>query len=585
MTVSHSVAAFRVKGQALIAAAAVSLSWPIVASVARADILPGEVTVIAARGNRDSEELAAYYAKARGIPAENVCRLEMPVGDVCARQEWSEKIRPAIREWLAEHDPNGRLRCLVTVWGVPLKIGPAELGSAQRRYAEFLTGERQARLKLLRDAIAEFDLLAPAGAISTHTVGGQSSTGSPLRPNVGGGDSPADELNQLRTQLEAALAAAQARLAELPAGAPKTQAQARLQQLVTLAGGVGVVVQNLEQQVRGQPSPDPTVAAEYHRLRGAVAAWGEARTLLEQRPPGIERDLGIIAITERMGGLLAVMPWLDEQIATVNKNETGASFDSELALVLWPEDYELLRWQPNYLRRQYDDTHLQKAHPTLMTARLDAPTAELARGLVDAALAAEREGLRGKAYFDARGVAKLDDPPAKAGSVADYDRAILLTADGMKKRTSVEVVLNAQPQLFQPGECPEAALYCGWYSLAKYVDAFDWQQGAVAYHIASFEAESLHDAGSQQWCKRLIEDGVAATLGPVQEPYLQAFPRPDEFFAMLLRGDLSLAECYWYSQPYASWNMALLGDPMYQPYRGRSPVKAGEESVLRGAGR
>ena len=41
------------------------------------------------------------------------------------------------------------------------------------------------------------------------------------------------------------------------------------------------------------------------------------------------------------------------------------------------------------------------------------------------------------------------------------------------------------------GNDPDAALYCGWYSLAKYVDAFDWKPGAVAYHLASSEAHTL----------------------------------------------------------------------------------------------
>ncbi|MBN2428607.1 MAG: hypothetical protein JXK94_09755 [Deltaproteobacteria bacterium] len=37
--------------------------------------------------------------------------------------------------------------------------------------------------------------------------------------------------------------------------------------------------------------------------------------------------------------------------------------------------------------------------------------------------------------------------------------------------------------------------------------------------------------GSQVWCKRMIEEGVAETLGPVDEPYLRSFPPPDLFLA------------------------------------------------------
>jgi uncharacterized protein (TIGR03790 family) len=115
-------------------------------------------------------------------------------------------------------------------------------------------------------------------------------------------------------------------------------------------------------------------------------------------------------------------------------------------------------------------------------------------------------------------------------------------------------------------------LYCGWYSLAKYVDAFDWTPGAVAYHLASGEAATLRDPASQAWCKKLLEDGVCATIGPVYEPYLVSFPRPNEFFALLLQGELTLVECYTRTNPFNSWMMTLIGDPLYRPFKNHRPA-------------
>ena len=129
----------------------------------------------------------------------------------------------------------------------------------------------------------------------------------------------------------------------------------------------------------------------------------------------------VLAILERIGGLLGSIEWLDEQLKVVTQNETGASFDSELALVMWPDDYQLLRWQPNYLRPSYDNSQLPKAYRTFMVARLDAPTLVLAKGLVDTAIKVEKEGLRGKVYIDARGMAKLEDTNLIPGSYGDYD--------------------------------------------------------------------------------------------------------------------------------------------------------------------
>jgi len=65
----------------------------------------------------------------------------------------------------------------------------------------------------------------------------------------------------------------------------------------------------------------------------------------------------------------------------------------------------------------------------------------------------------------------------------------------------------------------------------------------------------------------MLEKGVAATIGPVGEPYVQAFPVPEIFFGYLVDGYLSLAECYLISTPYLSWKMVLVGDPLYRPFK------------------
>jgi uncharacterized protein (TIGR03790 family) len=91
----------------------------------------------------------------------------------------------------------------------------------------------------------------------------------------------------------------------------------------------------------------------------------------------------------------------------------------------------------------------------------------------------------------------------------------------------------------------------------------------VGYHIASSECTTLKKPASQVWCKRMLEEGAAATVGPTIEPYLQAFPVPEIFFAALLDGRLPLAECYALSKPFLSWQMVLSGDPLYRPFKNR----------------
>jgi uncharacterized protein (TIGR03790 family) len=117
------------------------------------------------------------------------------------------------------------------------------------------------------------------------------------------------------------------------------------------------------------------------------------------------------------------------------------------------------------------------------------------------------------------------------------------------------------------------ALYTGWYNVGNYVPGCTFNLGAVGYHVASYELTSLRDPNNHGWCGGLLSDGVVATIGPVSEPYLHAFPTPDEFFPLLMCGQLTLAEVYWRTTPLVSWKMALIGDPLYVPYRTNPAIK------------
>lgn len=124
---------------------------------------------------------------------------------------------------------------------------------------------------------------------------------------------------------------------------------------------------------------------------------------------------------------------------------------------------------------------------------------------------------------------------------------------------------------------PGLRLYAGWYSLAKYVDSFTFSKGAVAWHLASAEATTLRDGKSRVWCPNLLAKGAAVTLGPVAEPYTVGFPKPAEFFGLLLTGKYTVAECYGKTVYLASWMGVLVGDPLYNPF-GKAP-RLKEEDV------
>jgi len=237
-----------------------------------------------------------------------------------------------------------------------------------------------------------------------------------------------------------------------------------------------------------------------------------------------------------------------------------ASFDSELMLVK-KDKYKINLWLPNpfFLPWRSRETAIDKSD-VIMVSRLDGAHAGVVKRIVNDAIEAETKGLSGTVYFDARW---KDPGQKKVSGYGHYDKSIH-NAAGRLKKEGLKVVLNDKQGLFQPGDCPNAALYCGWYSLASYVDAFTWEKGSVGYHIASSECTTLKRKISNVWCKKMLDKGIAATIGPVGEPYVQSFPLPEIFFDFLTRGELTLVESYLVSLPYLSWKQVLVGDPLYR---------------------
>lgn len=323
----------------------------------------------------------------------------------------------------------------------------------------------------------------------------------------------------------------------------------------------------------------PRMAGKTDEIRCLVLLYGMP---LRIRPDGtdLEQHPEMIRLKQRQAEITARMKAESHQEAKTGsgdllktianeinrfrqRQDRRASLDSEIALVR-KRIYPLAGWirNPYYVGFQQEKLVATKSE-VLMVSRLDGPDPAAVRRIIDDSIMAERGGLSGRAYFDARW--SLSSGSRDSG-YALYDRSIHQAAAHLKTLDLMPVVLDEQEALFQPKDAPDAALYCGWYSLTRYVDAFVWRPGAVGYHIASGECTTLKRPDSQAWCKRMIESGVAATLGPVSEPYIGAFPLPEIFFRFLTDGYLSLAECYQVSLPFLSWKMVLIGDPLYRPF-------------------
>jgi uncharacterized protein (TIGR03790 family) len=275
--------------------------------------------------------------------------------------------------------------------------------------------------------------------------------------------------------------------------------------------------------------------------------------------PGVSRAIRCVVLMYGMP--LRILP-TDQQ--DDNQKTDRASVDSEIALVR-VRDYLLEGWilNPFFLHYQNRNGLTVNKAEVLMVCRIDGPTLDIAKRIITDSIDVEKTGLSGKAYLDAR----WPYPDIKpVGGYAAYDYAIHRSARVLEQSNTIMVVIDDKESLFEHGSNLDAALYCGWYSLAKYVDAFKWQKGSIGYHIASSECTTLKTPNSQVWCRMMLKKGIAATIGPVFEPYVAAFPMPDIFFGYLTDGYLSLVECYILSTRFLSWQMVLIGDPLYRPF-------------------
>ena len=204
----------------------------------------------------------------------------------------------------------------------------------------------------------------------------------------------------------------------------------------------------------------------------------------------------------------------------------------------------------------------------VFVARLDGPDLKTITRMVEDAIATEKSGIEGPVFGDARGVDGVTG--YGYGDLTVRSAIDRFSGAGFESKLDMNQESWKQPVGGVGEQAAGAAFYLGWYDLENFQDIFGKQglaRGSIApRHIASGEAVNIWDPN----VKRMVPEPDAPgsghlTLGPVQEPYVTAFPRGDIFVEALLTGG-SVAESYWLALPEVSWAMVILGDPLYRPF-------------------
>jgi len=244
-----------------------------------------------------------------------------------------------------------------------------------------------------------------------------------------------------------------------------------------------------------------------------------------------------------------------------------AAVDSELAwLPLVKMKIPLTGPLPNPFYLCTNRATMNCTNGLLLVSRLDGPTPEIANGLVDKSIEAETTGLWGRAYFDARG---LD-----ASNAYYLGDVWMLAGADISRQLGFEVETDTNADLF-PASFPMShiAIYAGWYAFdpcGPFLQSkMEFMPGAFAYHLNSYSAESVRTA-TQHWCGPLLAKGATCTMGCVYEPYLQFNPNV-AFTLQALGNGYTFGEAAWASQLALSWQTAVIGDPLYQPFKKSPP--------------
>ena len=278
---------------------------------------------------------------------------------------------------------------------------------------------------------------------------------------------------------------------------------------------------------------------------------------------------------------IASEPALHEPVNTnlppqFQRNE--AAVDSELAwLPMIEMNLPITGPLQNWVYGVTNAACLNPTNGILLVARLDGPNAGIARGLVDKAIQAERDGLWGRAYFDARGL------PQSQTNYWLGDEWILGAAQ-ISRALGFETIVDDTPDLF-PADFPmsQIALYAGWYadnaSGPFQLPKVEFMPGAFAYHLHSFSAATLR-SNNEHWCGPFLAKGATCTMGCVYEPFLSLTPNVALFLERFTVGQFTFGEAAWAAQPALSWQTTVIGDPLYRPF-GKPPAMLHQELMER----
>jgi uncharacterized protein (TIGR03790 family) len=244
-----------------------------------------------------------------------------------------------------------------------------------------------------------------------------------------------------------------------------------------------------------------------------------------------------------------------------------ASVDSELALLygkLKGARVDRAGGVPNPFFMKRDTPFRHPDFPMYLVTRLAAGDWNDVKGMIDRSLAARNRGVF---------VIDLNGTENEEGNNSLRTAALLLPLDRVVLDESDTVLYGAKGVIG----------FASWGSndpnRKKRMLGFSWLPGAIATEFVSTNARTMkrppdnwtyttwadhahHFADSPQGLSTdLLHEGATGATGNVYEPFLIGCARPDYLFPAYVKGR-NLAESYYLSIRWLSWQGVMLGDPL-----------------------
>ncbi len=511
---------------------------------------PDQILLITNKNNPDSARLAALYSQLRNIPADHIVALDLPDAEEMPFAAYETGVVAPVRQFILDHQLRGKITCLLTFYGVPFRVSARTNSPADQ--AEVMTLHKH-----LDDLATQ---MRPQVDVLEKQATGLDSA---FKPATG------DSIDLLDHRIRAAIATIIQHLSTMPDSPDRRQETTDLMSAISKVAGPAGLDAQIGASQRADPNKSPEDRQKWIDLHDQAQSGASQIRQLQSLRWDADARARLVILAGNVFGPLGQAHAIEAELRYFDTVDTTAATDSELAL-LWWDYYPRSSYQANALNYRFKG----RSTPIMMTMRLDGPDAATVERMIKTSVEVEKTGLLGIIAIDARGIEPAD-AAGKPNEYGVFDEKLRKLAVIIRTKTDLKIKFDNQDIVFPPHSVKDVALYCGWYSVGHYIPGCDFNPGAVGFHIASFEMVHLHGS-TGGWVHGLLSDGVVATLGPVAEPYLGAFPAPDEFFPLLLTGKLSMAEVYWKTTPLVSWMISFIGDPLYTPFKDHPAIHAAD---------